>query len=56
MVGSMRTFSDRQTDGRTEAILKDQTVGPISGYDYYVYTTSRKGPDYPVKGKPVTFP
>ena len=32
MVGSMRTFvTDRQTDrrdGRTEGILKDQTVGP----------------------------
>ena len=28
MAGSMRTFEDRQTDGQTEANLKDQSVGP----------------------------
>ena len=28
MAGSMRTFDDRQTDWRTEANLKDQSVGP----------------------------
>ena len=28
MVGSMRTFVTGRTDGQTEGILKDQTVGP----------------------------